>query len=218
MPLPIKIQQILDEAEKLKKEGDLEFARSKFNEAIEKYSSALISLSPLRSTPFGELCALRCFSNEIQCYIRLGENEKAIGIAHYALTIPIASSEIHLTQKIYIRCALALENIKNYEQALNAIDKAIALDANSTDLDSTRDRLIYLAHGDVDKIVAVAPRPVDFPPSEVTKVIGEILKSRGDPEPLAQMLLLMLVVQKKFYQNILLQYHQLDYILIYLII
>lgn len=185
MPLPVKIQQIIDEAEKLKKKGDLEFARSKFQEAIETYSNALLTLAPLRATPFGELCALRCFSNQVQCYLRLGENEKAVAVSRFALTIPIASTETHLTQKIYIRCAAALENLKQYEQALHMIDKAIALDANLTELDSIRDRLIYLAHGDVDKIVAVPPRPVDFPPSEVSKVIAEILKSRGDPEPLA---------------------------------
>ena len=182
--IPKKIQTILEEAERLKKIADLEFARSKFNDAINSYTNALLSLSPLRTTPYGELCALRCFSNQIQCHLRLNENEKAIGIAQYALTIPITTTEIHLTQKILIRYSQALENLKYYEQALNIIDKAISLDANSTDLDSIRDRLIYLIHGDINQIIPISPRPLDFAPIEVSKVIGEILKSRGDPEPL----------------------------------
>jgi hypothetical protein len=45
MPVPAKIQKILEGAEKKKKQGDLEFTRSKFKEAIETYSSAISLLA-----------------------------------------------------------------------------------------------------------------------------------------------------------------------------
>jgi ankyrin repeat protein len=181
-PIPPPIQKLLDAAEAKKKEADLVFTRSNFTEAIQLYSSVIMLLAPLRATPFGELIALRCFSNQIQCHLKLSEWEKAIQICRFALTVPCSAHEVHLAQKIHTRCALALESLGQFEPALYAIDRAISYDPASADLDHIRLRLVEALSTDKTKIFAVPPRPVDFPAQEVSRIIVEILKTRGQPE------------------------------------
>jgi tetratricopeptide (TPR) repeat protein len=180
--IPPPIQKLLDAAELKKKEADLVFTRSNFNEAIQLYSSVIMLLAPLRATPFGELIALRCFSNQIQCHLKLSEWEKAIQVCRFALTVPCSAHEVHLAQKIHTRCALALESLGQFEPALYAIDRAISYDATSADLDHIRLRLIESLNLDKTKIFAVPPRPVNFASEEVSRIIVEILKTRGQPE------------------------------------
>lgn len=181
-PIPPPIQKLLDAAEAKKKEADLVFTRSNFTEAIQLYSSVIMLLAPLRATPYGELIALRCFSNQIQCHLKLSEWEKAIQVCRFALTVPCSAHEVHLAQKIHTRCALALESLGQFEPALYAIDRAISYDASSADLDHIRLRLIEALSADKTKIFAVPPRPIDLPPQEVSKIIVEILKTRGSPD------------------------------------
>jgi ankyrin repeat protein len=180
--VPPPIQKLLDAAEIKKKEADLVFTRSNFTEAIQLYSSVIMLLAPLRATPFGELIALRCFSNQIQCHLKLSEWEKAIQVCRFALTVPCSAHEVHLAQKIHTRCALALESLGQFEPALYAIDRAISYDATSADLDHIRLRLIESLNSDKAKIFAVPPRPVNFASEEVSRIIVEILKTRGQPE------------------------------------
>jgi ankyrin repeat protein len=181
-PIPPPIQKLLDAAEAKKKEADLVFTRSNFAEAIQLYSAVIMLLAPLRATPFGELIALRCFSNQIQCHLKLSEWEKAIQVCRFALTVPCSAHEVHLAQKIHTRCALALESLGQFEPALYAIDRAISYDPASADLDHIRLRLVEALSADKTKIFAVPPRPVDFTAQEVSRIIVEILKTRGQPE------------------------------------
>lgn len=188
MSIPAPIQNLLDLAESKKKEADLVFTRSNFTEAIELYSSIIMLLAPLRSTPFGETIALRCFSNQIQCHLKLGEFDKAIQVSRFALTVPCAASETHLAQKIHTRCALALESLGQFEPALYAIDRAISYDVSSSDLDHIRLRLIQSLNTNKEKIFAVPPRPSDLQPQEVSRIIVEILKTRGQPDTILPIL------------------------------
>lgn len=180
--IPPAAQALLDKAEARKREGDIHFTRNQHQEAIEAYNLALKELIPLRVLPFGESCALRCLANQIQCLIKLGEFEKAIGVTRYALTVPCSAHETHLAQKVHGRCAVALENIGQFEAALHAIDRAISYDPTDTIYDDHRERLIAALNSSSEKLVAVAPRPVELTVEDVSRTISEILKTRCDPQ------------------------------------
>lgn len=181
MSIPRPFQQVIETAEAKKKEGDLLFTRSEFQDAIKTYHEVLQLLAPLRATPFGETIALRCMSNQIQCLLKLEKNEEVIGMCRFALTIPCAAHETHLAQKIHTRCSKAFENLGKFEHALAAIDRAISYDPYSRDLDPIRERVIASIKSDTSRIVAIPPRPANLEEDDVSKLIVEILKSRGDP-------------------------------------
>ena len=187
--MPPAAQALLDAAEAKKREGDILFSRNQHQEAIDAYNLALKELIPLRVLPFGESCALRCLANQVQCLIKLNENEKAIGVCRYALTVPCSAHDVHLAQKIHARCATALENIGQIEAALYAIDRAISYDPSDTQFDDTRARLIAALNDTItDRIVAIGDRPVELSGDDVSRTIAEILKTRCDPEKILPIL------------------------------
>jgi tetratricopeptide (TPR) repeat protein len=159
-----------------------------FQEAIDAYNNALKELIPLRVLPYGESCALRCLANQIQCLIKLGEFEKAIGVTRYALTVPCSAHETHLAQKVHARCAVALESIGQFEAALHALDRAISYDPTDTSYDDHRERLIEALNSSSEKLVAVAPRPVELTIEDVSRTITAILQTKAEPKAILPIL------------------------------
>ena len=63
-PVPPFIAQILEKAEKVKKEADLHFSRSENKEAIDCYNQCISQIAPIRLFAWGEVLVLRCFTNQ----------------------------------------------------------------------------------------------------------------------------------------------------------
>ena len=181
-PVPPFIQQIIEAAEKVKKEGDLHFSRSENKEAIDCYNQCISQIAPIRLFAWGEVLVLRCFTNQLQCFLKLEEYEEVCKSSQFALTIPSAVKEIHLARKIYHRRAIALEKLKFFGPALHAIDFAIRLDPDSTEYDEMRARIGEEVIAASETIVAIPPRPTNFTKEDVQQVIIFILKNDGDPK------------------------------------
>lgn len=180
--MPPAAQALLDSAEAKKREGDILFTKKQYKEAIDAYNLALKEITPLRVLPFGENCALKCLTNQVQCLIKLEEYEKAIGVCRFALTVPCSAHETHLAQKVHVRASVALECLGQFEAALHALDRAISYDPSDTQFDEKRQELIEKLSGSGERIVAVASRPVELTTDDVSRTITEILKTRCDPE------------------------------------
>ena len=181
-PIPPFIAQILEKAEKVKKEADLHFSRSENKEAVDCYNQCISQIAPIRLFQYGEVLVLRCFTNQLQCFLKLEAYEEVCKASQFALTIPAAAQEVHLVKKIYHRRAIALEKLNHFGPALHAVDFAIRLDPSSTEYDEMRARIGDALVASSEKIVALPPRPMNFPPEEVGQVIVYILKNEGDPK------------------------------------
>jgi len=181
-PIPPFIAQIIEKAEKVKKEADLHFSRSENKEAIDCYNQCISQIAPIRLFAWGEVLVLRCFTNQLQCFLKLEAYEEVCKASQFALTIPAAAQEVHLVKKIYHRRAIALEKLNHFGPALHAIDFAIRIDPSSTEYDEMRTRIGEALVKSSDKIVALPPRPVNFSQEEVAQVIIFILKNEGDPK------------------------------------
>jgi tetratricopeptide (TPR) repeat protein len=181
-PVPPFISQIIEKAEKVKKEADLHFSRSENKEAIDCYNQCISQIAPIRLFAWGEVLVLRCFTNQLQCFLKLEAWEEVCKASQFALTIPAAAQEVHLVKKIYHRRAIALEKLNQFGAAFHAVDFAIRLDPSSTEYDEMRTRIGEVLVSSSDKIVALPPRPVNFSAEEVAQVIVYILKNDGDPK------------------------------------
>jgi tetratricopeptide (TPR) repeat protein len=181
-PIPPFIAQILEKAEKVKKEADLHFSRSENKEAVDCYNQCISLIAPIRLFAWGEVLVLRCFTNQLQCFLKLEAYEEVCKASQFALTIPAAAQEVHLVRKIYHRRAIALEKLGHFGPALHAIDFAIRIDPASTEHDEMRTRIGEALVSSSETIVALPPRPVNFSQEEVAQVIIYVLKNEGDPK------------------------------------
>lgn len=181
-PIPPFIADIIEKAEKVKKEADLHFSRSENKEAVDCYNQCISMIAPIRLFAWGEVLVLRCFTNQLQCFLKLEAFEEVCKASQFALTIPAAAQEVHLVKKIYHRRAIALEKLGHFGPALHAIDFAIRLDPDTKEYDEMRTRIGEALVASTDKIVALPPRPVNFTQDEVAQVIVYVLKNEGDPK------------------------------------
>lgn len=180
--VPPFVAQILVKAEAVKKEGDLHFSRSENKEAIDCYNQCISQIAPIRLFAWGEVLVLRCFTNQLQCFLKLELFEEVCKASQFALTIPAAAQEVHLVKKIYHRRAIALEKLNHFGPALHAIDFAIRLDPKTTEYDEMRARIGEALVASTETIVALPPRPLNFSQEEVAQVIVYVLKNEGDPK------------------------------------
>lgn len=176
----MSLELIIQQAEGKKREADLTFAKSKYEDAISLYEKALETLLPIRFMPFGEKLAIQCLTNQVQCFLKLDLREVALQYIEVALTIPSVSHEIHLQRKLHIRKSSILESLGRYDLALKCLDFAISLEPNSPELDEPRVSLMdYYLHTTSEMDVNI-PRPVAVPVDLLERCIATIISSRGN--------------------------------------
>jgi tetratricopeptide (TPR) repeat protein len=202
-------QGVLEEAENLKKRADILFATNKHELAIETYNQgemlvdiqaylvnmnssfgiALRRLAFIAGYAVGELCVIRCFSNQAQCFLKLGQSERALASINMAFTVPSIAHDGHMLSKLWVRKAIALENLSHDEEALSSIDRAIALGVGQEDeYDSIRNRLIEKVVAKANRLVPIPPKPVPIAQSVVNATITKILISYQDIDKLGSLL------------------------------
>jgi hypothetical protein len=176
-----EVKTILARAEETKKEADLLFGRGKLDEAIEAYTSVLKELQPLRGSPHGENCSIRCLANQAQCYIKQGQWEPAVAVSDFALSIASVVNEHHLVTKIFKRRAIAYEQLGKLPLALASVDWAIRFGDDTEDSQMCRDRIVAAISAAEDTLVAIPPNPKCVAPMTISQAIKVIIESKCDP-------------------------------------
>jgi tetratricopeptide (TPR) repeat protein len=124
------MEQLMQQAEQLKRQADLQFAKGQYNDAIIKYLNIEEILLPAKGVLTTELILLKSYANAIACYMKLKQYNDMNIICDKAILIPISIKKegIHLLSKIYHRKSLALEGLEKYEDSVIAIDRAISIE------------------------------------------------------------------------------------------
>lgn len=178
--MSVSIQPIINEAETLKKTGDVHFARNQFGDAIESYHKALMKMSMLRGSPLGESLVIRCFANQSQCYLKINSYEDAVKACNIGISVPSCGRDSHLLSKLYFRRAVAFESLEKYEEALISLDRVIAINVEG-DQDAMRTRIINSIVNQ-GGIVPIPPKPISLQPEVIENIIIQIFQASGDPD------------------------------------
>lgn len=180
-PKMMTIAELLTTAENLKKKADLLFAKQSFETAIETYGEALNALIKRRGSPDGEITAMKCFSNQAACLIKMKEYEKAVKSLEIAISIPSSNLDLHMYSKLWHRRAICQEALGNLPHAVYSLDRAIGIIPNSEEFLQYRDKLI----GSIVEKHGVVPLP-DLPAAvsetEIEEMIKMILQCGAQPQ------------------------------------
>ena len=113
----------------LREQGNQAFKQGQYQDAIDRYSEALITLQDLSLSESIKNELTKCYSNRSQCYLNLNQYEEAIDDATRALEYSPAD------QKSLFRRANALEKLGKYNEAISDAQRLISVipKENSTD-------------------------------------------------------------------------------------
>jgi len=187
-----------------KKQADLLFVKGEFQKAIDAYTAVLKQLAPIGGFNVSDMLTLRSWANIAACHLKLQNYKEVVNACNKAILSPSAVRESNLLSKVYERQALALEELKEYEPALIALDRCIAIElcqrippetthataeATSPAAAATspypheqhRKKLCNLVLENRPTFVALPPAPQVVTSQQISAVIKAILSCKCDP-------------------------------------
>lgn len=122
------MEALLKTCNDAKKQADLLFVKAEYQKAIDAYTAVLTKLSPIAGYSVSDMLTLRSWANIAACHLKLLNYKDVVHACGKAILAPSAARESNLLSKVYERQALALEALKEYEPALIALDRCIAIE------------------------------------------------------------------------------------------
>jgi len=214
------MEALLKTCSDAKKQADLLFVKAEYQKAIDAYTAVLTKLAPIGGFSVTDMLTLRSWANVAACYLKLHNYKEVVIACNKAILAPSAPREHNLLSKVYERQALALEELKEYEPALIALDRCIAIDLcqraspdhttaegasppTPADLplprEQHRKRLCNLVLENRPTFVALPPAPQEVTAKQISSVIKSILQCKCDTSNKAMMLELQKLTETRGY-------------------